>query len=66
MPQFGSAFVLCLPHTGNAISAKGYYIVAVTDWSLFILSRSGGMKDGYQLEVPLLALKDLVSTRGAY
>lgn len=47
------------PLTGHTLGHMGYYHVAVTDWSLFVVSR-GSEATGVLLEIPLLSIKDLV------
>ncbi len=58
------AFQPLAPLRGQALGAKNYLYFAVTDWSLYVLSRSGGSDpDGVLLEVPWLDIKDLVRAR---
>lgn len=48
------------PLHGATINPQGWYQVVVSDWSLMVLSQSGGSKDAVLLEVPLLSIQDMV------
>ncbi|KAJ9509091.1 hypothetical protein QJQ45_001584 [Haematococcus lacustris] len=47
------------PLTGATLSAQAFYYVVVTDWSMYLLTLNGGAEEGAQLELPLLAVRDM-------
>ncbi|GFH32359.1 uncharacterized protein HaLaN_31567, partial [Haematococcus lacustris] len=38
---------------------QAFYYVVVTDWSMYLLTLNGGAEEGVQLELPLLAVRDM-------
>lgn len=48
------------PLRGKALSQRAFYHLVLTDWSLFVVARNPGNEGGVEVEIPLLAIKDMV------